>query len=151
VALSRQGLPFVGDAKIRCTRGGGVLDMAAAAPRDITLAASGSEVSLLLQVRELLKAKGVNAAVVSLPCMELFLQQDDDWRREVLPPNVPLLAVEAAHPMPWRALAAESGVVRFNCLCLSDFGVSAPAADAFQHFGLTADSCVERALALLAD
>ena len=148
LALSRQGLPYVGDGG-RCARGGGALDMGGTARHDITLAASGSEVSLLLQSRELLAAKGINAAVISMPCMELFMQQDADWRREVLPPDVPLLAVEAAHPMPWQALATESGITRFDCLCLSDFGVSAPAEDAFQHFGLTAESCVNRALALL--
>ena len=144
LALSRQALPRVSGADAeQCARGGYLL-AGGGKERQITLAASGSEIALALETRALLEKNGIAAAVVSLPCMELFLQQDDDWRTAVIPPSVPLLTIEAAVAMPWQALAAQLGVVRASHVSIDSFGMSAPAREIFEHFGFSAENCVKR-------
>lgn len=149
LALSRQALPPVsGDAVGQCARGAYVLSPAAG-ERQLTIAASGSEVALALETQQALAQDGIAAAVVSAPSLELFYEQEADWQREVLPPPAPLLAIEAASPMPWQALAARAGIVRAGYVCMEGFGMSAPAAEVFGHFGFSAAACAERAAALV--
>ena len=102
--------------------------------------ASGSEVGVALAARNLLAADGIAAAVVSVPCLELFSQQDDSWRAEVLG-TTPRVAVEAALRQPWdRLLGDGDGFVGMD-----DFGASAPAGDLYQHFGITAEAVAAEA------
>jgi transketolase len=106
--------------------------------RAATLLATGSEVAIALEVRKRLQADGVGAAVVSMPCFELFDQQDPAYRDEVLGPGL-RIAIEAASPFGWtRYVGSEDDVIG-----LRDFGASAPAAELYDHFGITPERVVE--------
>ncbi|MCH9758106.1 MAG: transketolase [Proteobacteria bacterium] len=148
LALSRQGLPAVsGDAVGQCARGAYVLADCPTkhTPRQLTIAASGSEVELALQTQQQLAADGIAAAVVSVPSMELFATQSPEWQQQVLPPQVPLLAIEAASTMPWQALAATAGIRHSDYVCMDRFGLSAPAAAAFAELGFSVEACCAKA------
>jgi transketolase len=141
LALSRQNVPTVrgADDVNRSARGGYVL-AEAEGRRRLTLLATGTEVSIALKARERLQAFGVGCAVVSMPCFELFDQQDAAYRAEVLGPGQ-RVAIEAASPYGWaRYVGHESNVVG-----MMGFGASAPAAKLYDHFGITADRVVELA------
>ncbi|HLJ20552.1 MAG TPA: transketolase C-terminal domain-containing protein, partial [Stellaceae bacterium] len=142
MALTRQGVPALRrDAQEnRSARGGYVL--AEEANRAVTLLATGSEVSLAMAARDLLKAKGVAAAVVSLPCWELFDAEDARYRASVLG-AAPKVAVEAASPFGWERYVGADGAI----VGMRSFGASAPAEDLYKHFGITAEKVAEAALA----
>ncbi len=147
LALSRQGLPTLraanAEAENLSAKGAYILAEAEGA-RAVTLMATGSEVSLAIEARALLKAKGIHAAVVSVPCRELFLQQDEAYRQKVLG-SAPRLAVEAGISMGWDALIGCKG----GFVGLSDFGASAPAPVLYKHFGLTSEAIADKAAALI--
>ena len=113
--------------------------------RDVTLIASGSEVETALAAADLLEQQGVHAAVVSLPCWELFETQSADYRRAVLG-TAPRVGVEAALRFGWDRWLGESGAF----VGMTGFGASAPAPELFKHFGITAEAVVGAAKALLA-
>jgi transketolase len=94
-----------------------------------------------MAARDLLKAKGKSAAVVSLPCWELFDAEDVSYRKSVLG-SAPRVAVEAASPFGWDRYVGEDGVV----IGMRSFGASAPAEDLYRHFGITAEKVAEAAL-----
>jgi len=143
IALTRQTVPALRrDAgENRSARGAYVLAEAEGARR-VTLLATGSEVGLAMAARDLLKQQGVAAAVVSMPCWELFDAQDAAYRRTVLG-SAPRIAVEAASPFGWERYVGSEGAV----IGMTGFGASAPAEDLFRHFGITAEKVVEAALA----
>ena len=147
LALTRQGVPLVRSGHVDdnlCARGAYVL-AEADGPRDVTLLATGSEVQIALEARERLAGEGIRAAVVSMPCFELFEQQDADYRAQVLG-TAPRLAIEAATPFGWtRYVASEEDVIGMR-----SFGASAPYKDLYAHFGITAERLAERAKAKLA-
>ena len=137
LALSRQGLAQfrLGDLSENMTARGAYIAAGEAGGRQVTLMASGSEVGIAMSAREMLAADGIAATVVSVPCMELFWQQDEAWRNTVLG-TAPRIAVEAAIRQPWdRILGENDGFVGMD-----DFGASAPAGDLFPHFGITAEA-----------
>ena len=140
LALSRQNLPTVRttfDDVNRCARGAYILEEAEGR-RLVTLLATGSEVAIALGARKRLQAYGVGTAVVSMPCFELFEQQDPTYRREVLG-SVLRIAIEAGSPFGWtRYVRHESDVVGMR-----SFGASGPAEALYQHFGITAERVVE--------
>jgi transketolase len=126
--------------------GGYVLADARGGTPAIILLASGSEVDLVLGAYERLSAEGIAARVVSLPSMELFARQPEEYRNAVLPPAVPArLAVEAAAPQPWYRWVGDHGMV----MGIERFGVSAPYQRIYQELGLTVDNVVKRAKELL--
>ncbi|MDP6219657.1 MAG: transketolase, partial [Alphaproteobacteria bacterium] len=92
-----------------------------------------------------LAADGIAAAVVSAPCLELFWQQDADWREKVLG-DTPRVVIEAAMRQPWERLLRDSDAF----VGMDDFGASAPAPTLYEHFGITADAVAEQARACLA-
>jgi len=142
LALSRQGLEQFrhGDLSQNMTARGAYVAAGADQDRQVTLMATGSEVGVALAARELLAADGIAAAVVSVPCMELFWQQDESWRAEVLG-TTPRVAVEAALRQPWdRMLRDGDGFVGMD-----GFGASAPAGDLYRHFGITAEAVAAQA------
>ncbi|MCF6275700.1 MAG: transketolase [Robiginitomaculum sp.] len=106
--------------------------------RDITLLATGSEVHLAVEAAEALAKDGIKAAVVSMPCWELFERQEESYKAEVLG-NAPRLAVEAAVGFGWERYTNNAN----NFIGMSGFGASAPAPALFEHFGITA-AAVER-------
>ncbi len=112
----------------------------------IILMASGSEVELILGAHERLAAEGIAARAVSMPCMEFFAKQPQEYRDAVLPPAVPArLAVEAAAPQPWYRWVGDRGAV----LGLERFGASAPYQRIYQELGLTVENVVRKAKELL--
>lgn len=144
--LSRQNLPVIdrrtGPAAELLRHGAYTLADATAAP-EVILIASGSEVSVALQARELLFARGVAARVVSMPSWELFEQAPPEYRDSVLPPRVAArVAIEAASPMGWERYA-RAGIF------MTGFGASAPGAIVMEKFGFTAEGLAAKALAVL--
>ncbi|MBC7932415.1 MAG: transketolase, partial [Rubrivivax sp.] len=112
----------------------------------LVLLSTGSEIALCLEARDVLQAEGTPTRVVSMPCWELFEEQDKDYRESVIPPDVPArLAVEAASPMGWDRYTGERG----QRLCLDRFGASAPGATALKELGFNVENVVECARALL--
>ena len=150
LALSRQNLPTLrtdhGPENLTA-RGGYVLTEAACGPRQVTLIATGSEVSLVATARAALEAEGVGTAVVSLPCWELFDRQPEDYRAAVLGDHTVRIAVEAASPFGWERYVGLKGVV----MGVDGFGLSAPADQVYAHFGLTADAVAAAARRKLAN
>jgi len=147
LALTRQNLPTVRTTHTDenlCARGGYEL-----APADgkaqVTLIATGSEIEIALKSRDLLKAQGVGARVVSLPCWELFDAQPEAYQEEVLGPGTVRVGIEAAVRMGWDRYLRKKD--RF--IGMTGFGASAPAKDLYKHFGITAEAAAEAALAAL--
>ncbi len=149
IVLTRQGVPVLDRSQLGSAaglaRGGYVLAQASGAKPDVVLLASGSEVSIALGARDILEQAGTATRVVNMPGLELFAEQTQSYRDEVLPLGVPKLAIEAAHPMPWYRWVGDRGDV----IGMERFGESAPGKDLFPHFGFTPERVVERARALL--
>ncbi len=103
--------------------------------RDITLLATGSEVHLAVEAAEALAKDGIKAAVVSMPCWELFERQEESYKAEVLG-SAPRLAIEAAVGFGWERYTNNTN----NFIGMSGFGASAPAPALFEHFGITAQA-----------
>jgi transketolase len=141
LCLSRQNLPRLVDASrsqdIR--RGGYVLsDMDGAR---VAIISTGSEVALACAAQAELALAGIATRVVSMPCTNRFDRQPQAWQDAVLPPDMPALAVEAAHPDFWRKYVGRSGSV----IGIATFGESAPAKDLYAHFGITVQRVAEEA------
>jgi transketolase len=156
LVLTRQKLPLIDRANLYASAEGtrrGAYIIADAADADgkatgprLLLLSTGSEVSLCLEARKTLQAEGVPTRVVSMPCWELFEEQDKAYRESVIPPGVPArLAVEAAAPLGWDRYTGPAG----DCVCLSRFGASAPGATALDELGFNAENVVARARQLL--
>jgi transketolase len=141
LALTRQGVPTVRDAgdDNRSARGAYILKESVGV-RKATLIATGSEVEIALEAASRLQADGIGTAVVSMPCQELFDQQDEAYKRDVLGDDV-RLAVEAASSYGWSRYVADEAR---DVIGLSDFGASAPYKELYEHFGITADALVAR-------
>ena len=127
-ASNGQGLASAGDA----VRGGYVL----AEGSDVILIATGSEVSIALEARDQLAAEGVSARVVSMPSVEWFNDQDESYRREVLPSTIRArVSVEAGITAPWRLFTGDAG----GSIGVDHFGASADYKKLYQEFGITAE------------
>ena len=126
-------------------RGAYVLAEGQGGKPDIVVVATGSEVHLALDARAALEARGVRARVVSMPSWELFDEQPAEYRASVLPADLPKLAVEAAHPMGWRAYVGDGGDV----IGLARFGASAPGPVVCEKLGFSVENVVQRALRLV--
>ncbi|HRI66779.1 MAG TPA: transketolase [Polyangium sp.] len=139
MALSRQKLPALPRAEgfdhNLMLKGGYILAESHAAPPSVVIIATGSEVSLALEVKKVLEAEGDRVRVVSMLCLEQFQRQDQAYREEVLPAGTPRVVIEAGVTTPWRALVGERGLV----IGLDSFGASAPDTELAGHFGFTAD------------
>ena len=150
LVLTRQKVPVIDRATYAPANGlrlgGYVLAEARGAKPAIVLLASGSEVELALGAYERLTAEGIAARVVSVPSMELFARQPQEYRDAVLPPTVAArLAVEAAAPQPWYRWIGDHGAV----LGIERFGASAPYQRIYQELGLTVENVVRQAKELL--
>lgn len=145
--LSRQGLPTLRTehSEENLTARGAYVLREAEGARDVTLMASGSEVEIAMMAADQLAAEGVKAAVVSVPCMELFDGQDAGYRATVLG-SAPRVGVEAAVQTTWNALLGENG----GFVGMTGFGASAPADELYRHFGITAEAVAETARGLIA-
>lgn len=150
LALTRQGLPILDRSEYasaaELAHGAYILKDADNGNPDIILIASGSEVQIALDASQELQKKGKGVRVVSMPSMELFEKQSEDYRRQVFPPEIRArVAIEAGASQGWHRYVGIDGDV----VGIDHFGASAPAGVLFEKFGITADRVVEKALALL--
>ncbi len=145
LALTRQGLPPLGDKPPRPAEAGGYVlaDHAnAEGGVDVILIGTGSEVQLCVEAAERLVSEGVGVRVVSMPSVDRFLARDAQARADVLPPEVTArVAVEAGVSLGWERLVGDRGEI----VSLERFGASAPADRLFEEFGFTPDRVVEAA------
>ena len=148
LALTRQKVPVIDRKKFSKADGlrRGAYVLADTETPRLILIATGSEVSLALEAREKLEAEGVPTRVVSMPCWELFDEQPQAYRDEVLPPAINArLAVEAGVRQGWDRYVGPSGDV----VCLDRFGASAPGEVALRELGFNVENVLEHARALL--
>ncbi len=154
LSLTRQGLPHMRTEHKNnnlVSRGAYTLADAKAGKRQVILIATGSEVHVAMAARDLLEAEGIGTRVVSMPCMELFAEQDDTYRKRVLPGGAVRVGVEAGVREGWdRWLLGERGKWnKADFVGMDRFGSSAPAGELFEKFGFTAENVAARAKALL--
>jgi transketolase len=150
LALTRQDLPPIDRRRHAGAgglhRGAYVLADADGGPPELVLIATGSEVWVALEARERLQASGIATRVVSMPCWELFAEQDQGYRDQVLPPGVRArLAVEAAATFGWERWVGTDGEV----VGVDRFGASAPGATVLEQLGFTPDNVAGRARELV--
>ena len=147
MALSRQKVPAVRTQAIgeNLSSRGAYQLAAATGPAQVTIFASGSEVSLAIEAKALLEADGIGARVVSTPCWELFDAQPADYRAAVIGETPVRVAVEAGVRMGWERFIGENGAF----VGMTGFGASAPAEVLYEHFGITAKAVVAAAKAKL--
>ena len=144
LVLSRQNLPTVEGTGRGALKGGYIISDCEGTP-EVILIATGSEVSLALEAAKVLTAEGRKIRVVSMPCMELFEEQTDEYKESVLPRSVTRrVVVEAAGSFGWGSYTGLDGA----CVTMEGFGASGPAARLFEHFGFTVDHVVETVKAL---
>jgi transketolase len=145
LVFTRQKLGFIDRTKYASAagvaKGAYVLAEAKGGAPQVVLMSSGSEVALVIEAQKKLEAEGIRARVVSMPSHELFAAQSIEYQTEVFPPDVPRVAIEAAHPMSWYRWVGARGTV----LGLERFGASAPYQRIYQELGLIADRVVEAA------
>ena len=149
LVLTRQKLPLIDRAKFgpaaAVARGAYILaDAAEGIPRAVILA-SGSEVDIALQAQATLATEGMHVRVVSMPSHELFAHQSAEYHDRVLPPGLPRIAIEAAHPMSWYRWVGSHGAI----LGIQTFGASAPASKLFEAYGITPTHLTDTVRAIL--
>jgi transketolase len=149
LVLSRQSLPILGDADAaqEGARYGGYTAAGSNEPDpDVLLIATGSEVSVAIEGRELLAQKGITARVISMPSWEVFEEQPQEYRDQVLPPTVlARVSIEAGVSMGWRTYVGAQGKI----IAIDHFGASAPGDVVMREFGFTPEAVVEQALTLV--
>jgi len=143
--LSRQNLPQLRHANDgnRSAKGAYRL-IAASAPRQVVLIATGSEVEIAVKTAETLEAQGIGADVVSMPSWELFDAQDAAYRADVMPADTLKVSIEAGVTTGWQKYVFDGLTIGID-----SFGASAPADILYAHFGLTAEKIVPQVLARL--
>ncbi|GAB3978515.1 transketolase [Actinoallomurus acanthiterrae] len=146
LCLSRQKLPVFDRGELASAegvaKGGYILAEASDCQPHVILIATGSEVEIAVEAREILEAKGTPTRVVSMPCVEWFLSQDEAYRNHVLPTSVRArVSVEAGIGLGWRAFVGDYG----ETVSLEHFGASSDYKTLFQQFGFTADRVVAAA------
>ena len=150
LALSRQGLPAqrvaLSDENLSA-RGGYVLHEAADGTPRFVLLATGSEIAIAAEARQILEAEGHPTRVVSLPCWELFDAQDQAYRDDVLGGEATRIGIEAAVSFGWERYLGAGGIM----IGMRSFGASAPADKLYAKFGITADAVVAAARQALSD
>ncbi|AMY55649.1 transketolase [Rhodococcus sp. 05-2255-1e] len=143
LALTRQGIPILeGTSFEGVSKGGYILSESSKASPDVVLIGTGSELQYAVEAQKLLEAQGIAARVVSMPCVEWFESQDQNYRDQVIPPTVKArVSIEAGIAMPWWKIVGGFGEI----ISLEHYGESADAATLFREFGFTADAVVAAA------
>jgi transketolase len=147
LALSRQNLKPArtsADAANLCAKGGYEL-IAAKGQAVVSLFASGSEVEIAVATQQQLAADGIAARVVSVPSLELLLEQDEETLAGIIGEAKVNVAIEAAVRFGWDAVIGRAGIF----VGMKSFGASAPAKDLYKHFGITAEAAVSAVKAKL--
>lgn len=145
MALSRQNLPQLENTCDKAMLGGYILREPKGTP-DVILMASGSEVELMYKAADILSVQGYTARLVSMPCMELFREQSEEYRQSVLPASIRArVSIEAGATQPWGAYVGLDGA----SIGLDHFGASAKGAVLFKEFGFTAENVANAAIEVI--
>lgn len=146
LALSRQNLPQIEGSSKETLKGGYIIAESIKAKPDAIIIASGSEVSLAVDAKKELMEKGFDVRVVSMPCMDVFEQQSDEYKEKILPQTVEKrLVVEAGSSICWGKYLGFKG----KSVTIDTFGASAPANVLFKKYGFTVENVVNKALSML--
>jgi len=141
IALSRQKLPYVSEhsaGENMCFKGAYVLKKTSD-NADVSLIASGSEVEIALEAQEKLRDLNISSKVISIPCYDLFQNQTENYKDEILGKDTFKISIEASSESGWKSVVGKGGVT----LGLSTFGKSAPYKDIYKLFNLTSDEIVK--------
>jgi transketolase len=148
MALTRQNLPNLAGSSIDAVAKGGYVAACGFPPNelDLILIGTGSEVGLCIDAAEKLKAEGLKVRVVSMPCVELFDLQSDEYKESVLPKAIKKrVSVEAGVTFGWERFVGDEGV----CIGINTYGASAPGDVVMEKFGFTVDNVVAKAKGIL--
>ena len=135
IALSRQKVPYINPKNTqenKCEKGAYVVKITSHESK-VTIVASGTEVELALKVQEKLRENNIHSKVVSMPCMELFDKQTEDFRNEIIEQNSLVVTLEAGSVFRWQKYIKNKGIN----IGIDQFGESAPYKDVYSHFGLS--------------
>jgi len=138
IALSRQKLPYINPFHTEKNKSelGAYVVNTTSQNNAVTLIASGSEVELAILAQKELKEIGIDSKVVSMPCQELFNQQSNDYKNEIINKNIPTITIEASSVSSWEKYSK-------NNMGIRSFGESAPFKEVYKHFDLTSAKIVE--------
>ncbi len=154
LSLTRQGVPTLRTEhrNSNMVSNGAYVLAEATGKRQAIVIATGSEVAIAMEARTALEADGIGTRVVSMPCMELFAEADESWRKRVLPGGAVRVGVEAGVRQGWdRWLCGERGrESKADFVGMDGFGASAPGGVLYEEFGITAQAVADRVRALLA-
>lgn len=146
LVLTRQNLPQYENSGAVALKGGYILSDSKKENPDCLLIASGSEVELIYKAQAVLAEKGIDARVISMPCIEEFEAQSEEYKKSVIPDNVRArVCVEAGSPYSWYRYAGLDGEI----IAMNTFGASAPAEQLFDIYGFTVDNVVAKAVAVV--
>ena len=135
IALSRQKVPYINPKNTKenkCEKGAYVVNITSH-ESNVTIIASGTEVDLALKVQEKLKQSNIHSKVVSMPCMELFDKQPQEFRKDIIEENSLVVTIEAGSILSWQKYIGNNGM----SFGIDRFGESAPYKDVYDHFGLS--------------
>jgi transketolase len=116
----------------------GAYDLVPAEGAQVTIFATGSEIEIALKGREALEAKGISTRVVSVPCVELFLEQSEDYQKSIIGNSPVKVAVEAGIRQGWDHFIGSDGIF----IGMHSFGASGPYKELYKHFGITPEAIV---------
>ena len=139
--MSRQKLPYVSEHKSgenKCLKGAYILKQTSDNP-DASLIASGSEVEIALDAQEKLLALNIQSKVISVPCLDIFQNQTEEYKNEIIGENILKVSIEASSQSGWKSIVGKNGVA----LGMSTFGKSAPYKEIYNLFNLTSDEIVK--------
>lgn len=139
LVLSRQSLPQLDGSSPEALKGGYILADSEKDVPDAIIIATGSEVSLAVEAKKELIADGIDVRVVSMPCMDIFNEQSEEYKEQILPKNVRArVGVEALSEFGWGKYLGLDG----EFIGMNSFGASAPGGQLFEHFGITRDAVI---------
>ena len=141
IALSRQKVPYINpknSKENKCEKGAYVVNLTSHESY-VTLVASGTEVELALKVQDKLKENNIHSKVVSMPCMELFDKQPEDFRKEIIEENSLIITIEAGSIISWQKYIKNKGMN----IGIDKYGESAPYKDVYSHLGLSEEKIVD--------
>lgn len=146
IVLSRQNVPQYTSTGLAAMTGGYTVSDFDEEP-DVLLISTGAEVELCVGAQELLAQEGIKARIVSMPCLEEFENQTDEYKAHVLPPHIKArVCVEAGSPYSWYKYAGDNGEI----VAMTTFGKSGKAEQLFEYFGFTKENIAEKAKASMA-
>ena len=141
IALSRQKVPYINPKNTKenkSAKGAYVVNITSY-ESNVTIVASGTEVELALRVQEKLKESNIHSKVVSMPCMELFDRQPEDFRRDIIEESSLVVTLEAGSVVPWQKYIKNKGIN----IGIDQFGESAPYKDVYTHLGFSEDKIAD--------